>query len=134
MGKALFLSLTLHAIVVAIVVLFFKNSTLIPQQKSKSISLASIVLKKSSTPQKKSPANKVQKQKQSKIVQKTILKKLIQTATAKAADSKKVAKKIPVAKRVTKKRFVKKLIRAKSCVEYISINKKSLNVQQSQPI
>jgi len=115
MGRALFLSFILHAIVVAIVLLFLKNSTLAPQQKSKSISLSSIVLKKSNTPQKKTSAVKIQKQNQSTKVQKSIQKKPTLTATAKVEDSKKVVKKLPkkqkkrpVSKRVTKEKFVKK--------------------------
>jgi len=119
MGKALFLSFILHSAVVAIVVLFFKDSTLVPQQKSKSISLVNVILKKSEGGRVGS-GDERQKQKQSKMVQKSIQKKPTQTTTAKAVNSKQVVKKLPkkqkkrpVAKRVTQKKVVKKAYKSK---------------------
>jgi len=133
MGKAFFLSLILHITVVAIALLFLKNSTLAHQQKSKSISLSHIVLKKSNTPQKKTSAVKIQKQKQSKIVQKSIQKKLTQRATAKIIKSKKVVKKLPkkqkkrpLAKRVTKEKSVKKANKSKKLRRVRKLEQKEL--------
>lgn len=143
MGKAALLSIALHTALIAIAILIFKKDTLALKQRSKSISLSNIVLKKSETPQHIKSVVKKQENKRVKKVVKSIAKKPHVTSTPKAASSKKVVKKLhkqtkPIVKKQEKKRVKKsdkkrtKRVVAKKVEKEKSLKKASKNTTHAK--